>query len=90
MPKYVIEREIPEAGKLNPAELEGIATKSNHVIRQLGPEIHWITSYVTDDRIYCVYIAPDKDILFEHARCGAFPANNISEVSAIMDPSTGA
>jgi hypothetical protein len=89
MPKYVIERELPGAGNLSPEELGGMASKSNHIIGGLGPEIRWLTSYVTDDKIYCVYVAPDEDILLEHARCGGFPADRISQVSAVIDPSTG-
>lgn len=89
MPKYVIERELPGAGNLGPEERQGMAAKSNHVIGELGPEIMWLTSYVTDDKIYCVYVAPDEDILLDHARCGAFPANRISKVSTVIDPSTG-
>jgi hypothetical protein len=89
MPKYVIERELPGAGSLSAQELQGISAKSNHVIGELGPEIRWLTSYVTDDKLYCIYSAPDEDILLEHARCGAFPANRISKVSAVIDPSTG-
>jgi hypothetical protein len=89
MPKYVIERNLPGAGSLSAEELQGIAAKSNHVIGELGPEIRWLTSYVTDDKLYCVYVAPDEDILLEHARCGAFPADRISQVSAVIDPSTG-
>jgi len=89
MPKYVIERDVPGAGNLSPAELQGMSAKSNKVIGELGPEIRWLTSYVTDDKLYCVYVAPDEDILFEHARCGGFPANRVSKVSAIIDPSTG-
>ena len=88
MPKYVIERELPGAGNLSAEELQGIAAKSNHVIGELGPEIRWLTSYVTDDKIYCVYVAPDEDILLEHARCGAFPADRIAKVSSVIDPST--
>ena len=88
MPKYVIERELPGAGSLSAEELQAIAAKSNHVIGELGPEIRWLTSYVTDDKIYCVYVAPDEDILLEHARCGAFPADRISKVSTVIDPST--
>ena len=88
MPKYVIERDLPGAGELSAEELQGMAAKSNHVIGELGPEIRWLTSYVTDDKIYCVYVAPDEDILFEHARCGAFPADRISKVSTVIDPST--
>jgi hypothetical protein len=89
MPKYVIERELPGAGNLSAAELQGISATSNKVIGELGPEIRWLTSYVTDDKIYCVYVAPDEDILLEHARCGGFPANRISMVSTVIDPSTG-
>ena len=89
MPKYVIERDLPEAGKLSDQELQGISQKSNTVLAELGPEIRWLTSYVTDDKIYCVYVAPDQDIIEEHARCGGFPANRISKVSRVIDPSTG-
>jgi hypothetical protein len=89
MPKYVIERELPGAGKLSADELRAISQKSNKVISDLGPEIRWLNSYVTDDKIYCVYVAPDEDVLYEHARCGGFPANNVSRVSTTIDPSTG-
>ena len=89
MPKYVIERELPGAGKLSADELQAISAKSNGVISDLGPEIKWLQSYVTDDKIYCVYVAPDTDIIFEHARCGGFPADRVSLVSAVIDPSTG-
>ena len=89
MPKYVIERELPGAGELGPDELRGISQKSNQVIAGLGPEIRWLTSYVTDDKIYCVYSAPDTDIILEHARCGGFPADRVSKVSMVIDPSTG-
>ena len=89
MPKYVIERELPGAGKLTAEDLQGISQKSNKVIADLGPEIRWLTSYVTDDKIYCVYSAPSEEILFEHARCGGFPADRISMVSTVIDPSTG-
>jgi hypothetical protein len=89
MPKYVIERDIPGAGKLTPAELHGISQRSCTIIDRLGPKIQWVQSYVTDDRIYCVYIiAPTADLLREHARQGGFPANRISEVRAIIDPTT--
>ncbi|HYC51646.1 MAG TPA: DUF4242 domain-containing protein [Gemmatimonadaceae bacterium] len=88
MPKYVIERELPGAGKLSPAELRDIARKSCEVLQALGPDIQWVQSYVTADKIYCVYIAPDADIIREHARCGGFPANRISEVRAGIDPTT--
>jgi hypothetical protein len=89
MPKFVIERELPGAGKLSAAELQAISQKSNQVIAGLGPEIVWQQSYVTDDKIYCVYVAPDTDIIFEHARCGGFPANSVSKISTVIDPSTG-
>ncbi len=89
MPKYVIERDLPGAGKLSADELKSISQKSNKIISELGPEIRWITSYVTDDKLYCVYVAPDSDIIEEHARCGGFPANRITKVSAVIDPSTG-
>ncbi|HXW34930.1 MAG TPA: DUF4242 domain-containing protein [Acidimicrobiales bacterium] len=89
MPKYMIERELPGAGKLSEDELRSVSQKSNKVIRDLGPEIHWLTSYVTDDKIYCVYVAQDEDILYEHARCGGFPSDRISKISTVIDPSTG-
>ena len=89
MPKYVIERDLPGAGDLSAEQLQSISEKSNLVIGELGPEIRWLTSYVTDDKLYCVYVAPDEDIIQEHARCGGFPADRISMVSAVIDPSTG-
>jgi len=89
MPKYVIERNLPDAGQLSGDDLRSISQKSNQVICDLGPEIRWLQSYVTDDKLYCVYVAPDEDILYEHARCGGFPADRISRVSATIDPSTG-
>jgi len=89
MPKYVIERELPGAGKLSAAELRDISQKSNKVLADLGPEIRWLQSYVTDDKIYCVYVAPDEDVIFEHARCGGFPADRVSRVTTMIDPSTG-
>ena len=88
MPKYVIERDLPGAGQLSPDELRGISRKSCEVLQALGPDIQWVQSFVTGDRIYCVYIAPDMDIIREHARCGGFPANLISEVRAVIDPTT--
>lgn len=88
MPKYVIERDLPGAGELSPDELRGISRKSCEVLQALGPDIQWVQSFVTGDRIYCVYIAPDMDIIREHARCGGFPANRISEVKAVIDPTT--
>jgi len=88
MPKFVIEREIPGAGKLSAQEVQGIAQKSCGVIREMGPEIQWIQSYVTGDKIYCVYIAPDEAAVREHAKRGGFPANKVSEVKRIIDPTT--
>jgi len=88
MPKFVIEREIPEAGKLAPQELQGISQKSCDVLRGMGPEIQWVHSYVTDDKIYCVYIAPDEEAVREHARQGGFPANRMSQVRTVIDPTT--
>jgi hypothetical protein len=89
MPKFVIERNLPGAGKLSSQELRDISAQSNKVITDLGPEIRWLTSYVAEDKLYCVYVAPDEDILYEHARCGGFPADFISKVSTVIDPSTG-
>lgn len=88
MPKYVIEREIPGAGQIPPAQLQAIAQKSCSVLRNLGPEIQWVQSYVTTDKIYCVYIAPNAEIVRQHAREGGFPANAVSEVMAVIDPTT--
>jgi hypothetical protein len=89
MPKYVIERSLPGAGQLSAEDLRSISQKSNKVICDLGPEIRWLTSYVAEDKLYCIYVAPDEDILYEHARCGGFPADKVSRVSAVIDPSTG-
>ncbi len=89
MPKYVIEREIAGLGDMSGADLAAASKKSNEVLCQLGPQIVWQQSYVTDEKMYCVYIAPDKDIIEEHARCGGFPADRISEVTAVIDPSSG-
>lgn len=88
MPKYVIEREIPGAGNLSPQELQAISQKSCAVLNQLGPQIQWVHSYVTDDKIYCVYIAPNEEMVREHARQGGFPANRISEIKSVIDPTT--
>jgi len=88
MPKYVIERTIPGAGKLSPDELRGISAKSNAVLRDLGPDVQWVQSYVTSDKIYCVYIAKDAEIVREHARGGGFPADSVNQVSSIIDPTT--
>lgn len=88
MPKFVIEREIPGAGKLSAAELNGISQKSCGVLRKMGSHIQWLESYVTDDKVYCVYIAPDADAIREHALQGGFPANKISVVRTMIDPTT--
>jgi hypothetical protein len=88
MPKFVIEREIPGAGKLSSQELQGISQKSCGVLQQMGPKIQWVESYVTDDKIYCVYIAPDEASIQEHADQGGFPANRISEIRSVIDPTT--
>ena len=88
MPKYVIEREIPGAGKLTPAQLKGISQTSCGVLNKMGPQIQWVQSYVTTDKIYCVYNAPNEDMVREHAKQGGFPANSVSKVSTIIDPTT--
>jgi hypothetical protein len=88
MPKYVIEREIPGAGKLTADQLKAISQTSSGVLNKMGPQIQWINSYVTTDKIYCVYIAPNKEMVLEHAKQGGFPANSISQVSAVIDPTT--
>jgi hypothetical protein len=91
MPKYLIERRLPGAGKLSPEELRGIAQKSNGVLRDLtrdGKEVQWLHSYVTDDTIHCVYVASDPEAVLEHARCGGFPADTIMRVRTVIDPTT--
>jgi hypothetical protein len=88
MPKYVIERDIPGAGKLTDDQFQGISQTSCGVLRKLGPQIQWVESYVTDDKVYCVYIAPDEATVREHARQGGFPANKVSEVKRMIDPTT--
>jgi hypothetical protein len=88
MPKYVIEREIPGAGHLTVEQLKGISQTSCGVLSKLGPQISWLQSYVTKDKIYCVYIAPNKEMVMEHAKQGGFPANSVSMVSTIIDPTT--
>ena len=88
MPKFVIERDLPGAGRLSPAELKAVAQKSNGVLCDLGPEIQWVHSYVTSDKIYCVYVAPSAELIREHARRGGFPANKIEQVTSIVDPTT--
>jgi hypothetical protein len=88
MPKYVIERELPGAGKLSPQELRAISQKSCGVLNEMGPQIQWLQSYVTPDKIYCIYIAPDAEAVREHARRGGFPANRVEEVATMIDPTT--
>jgi hypothetical protein len=88
MPKFVIERDIPDAGKLSVRDLQAISKKSCGVLHKLGPQIQWVQSFVTGDKIYCVYIAPDEEIVREHARQGGFPANRVSRVMAVIDPTT--
>ena len=88
MPKFVIEREIPGAGKLTAEQLQGVSQTSCGVLRELGPQIQWVESLVTDDKIYCVYIAPDEDMVRKHAQMGGFPANKVAQVRAVIDPTT--
>ena len=88
MPKFVIEREIPGGGNLKPEDLQAISQKSCSVLRNLGPQIQWLHSYVTADKIYCVYIAPNEAMVREHAQQGGFPANSISEIRTVIDPTT--
>ena len=88
MPKYVIEREIPGAGNLSAAELQGVAQTSCNVLKEMGPQIQWVESYVTGDKVYCVYISPNEDMIREHAKQGGFPANRISEIKTKIDPTT--
>ena len=88
MPKYVIEREIPGAGMLTPEEWKALSQKSCNVLRQMGPEIQWLESFVTDDKVYCVYVAPNPEAIRQHAAQGGFPANRISQVRRVIDPTT--
>ncbi len=88
MPKFVIEREIPGAGKMSPDQLQAVSQTSCGVLRQLGPQIQWVQSYVTDDKIYCIYIAPDEGTVRKHAEMGGFPANRVSQVRSVIDPTT--
>ncbi len=89
MPKYVIEREIPNAGSLTAQQLKEISQTSNGVLNEMGPKIQWVESYVTDNKIYCVYIAPNAEMVREHAKRGGFPANSVSEVKTMINPTTG-
>ena len=88
MPKYLIEREIPGAGNLSTEQLHAISQKSCSVINKLGPQIQWVESYVTGDKVYCVYISPNEEMIREHARQGGFPANRISEIKTVIDPTS--
>ena len=88
MPKFVIEREIPGAGKLPSAELRAISQKSCGVLAELGPRVQWVHSYVTDDKIYCIYITPDEQAVRKHAEMGGFPANSVAEIRTVIDPTT--
>ena len=88
MPKYVIEREIAGVGKLSPTELKAVSQKSCDVLHSMGPQIQWVQSYVTEDKIYCVYVAPNEEMVRKHAQQGGFPANRISRVFSVIDPTT--
>jgi len=88
MPRYVIERDLPGAGKLSPKELQAVSQKSCSVLGKMGPQIQWVHSYVTGDKIYCIYLAPNEEMVREHARQGGFPANRVSAVKAVIDPTT--
>jgi len=88
MPRFIIEREIPGAGKLSPAELQGVSQTSCGVLREMGPQVQWVRSHVTADKIYCEYIAPDEASVREHARLGGFPANAVNRVTGTIDPTT--
>ena len=88
MPRFVIEREIPRAGALSPQDLRAISQRSCSVLNQMGPQIQWVQSYVTDDKVYCIYVAPDADMVREHAAKGGFPADSIAAVRSVIDPTT--
>lgn len=88
MPKYVIEREIPNAGKLTSDQLKSISQASCGVLNQLGTQIQWVNSYITNDKLYCIYIAPNEEMVYEHAKLGGFPANSVNQVTGIIDPTT--
>ncbi|MGI9227541.1 MAG: DUF4242 domain-containing protein [Gammaproteobacteria bacterium] len=88
MPKYIIEREIPGAGDLSAEELKGISQKSCSILQNMGPQIQWVQSFVTNDKVYCTYIAPNEDEIRKHAQEGGFPANSISEIKGVIDPTT--
>ena len=88
MPKYVIERVVPGASNMTPAELKTMSQRSCNVLNELGPQIQWVQSYVTDNKIYCIYIAPNEELIQEHARLGGFPANQVAQVKTIIDTTT--
>jgi hypothetical protein len=88
--KYVIERDLPNLGNLSPSELQAVSKKSCDILRNMGPQIQWVESYVTQNKMYCVYLAPNEDMIRQHAQAGGFPANRISEVKTIIDPTTAA
>lgn len=88
MPKYVIERVVPGASNLTPAEIKALSQRSCSVLNEMGPQIQWVQSYVTDNKLYCVYVAPNEEAVYEHARRGGFPANHVSQVKTIIDPTT--
>ena len=88
MPKFVIEREIPGAGKLTPADLQAISQKSCGVLKDIGPEIQWVQSFVTEDKIYCIYVAPNEQVVRDHAQQGGLPANKVSRIKTVIDPTT--
>ncbi len=88
MPKYIIEREIPDAGSLTAADLQGISQKSCSILKNMGPQIQWVESFVTQDKVYCTYIAPNEDDIRKHAQEGGFPANKISEIKSVINPTT--
>lgn len=88
MPKYIIEREIPGAGNLSSAELQGISQKSCSILKNMGPQIQWVESFVTDDKVYCTYIAPNEEEILKHAKEGGFPANKVAQIKSVIDPTT--
>ena len=88
MPKYVIERVVPGASQMSPADLKSLSQKSCNVLNKMGPQIQWVHSYVTDNKIYCVYLAENEEVVREHARLGGFPANHVAQVKTIIDPTT--
>ena len=88
MPKFLIERNIPGAGQLSPEQLQGVSQKSCSVLRELGPQIQWVQSYVTDDKIYCVYISPNEEMIREHATRGQFPVDSVRAIRTMIDPTT--